>query len=238
MINNELRTHDEFYAHEPVGPPKQVFVEIARSIADEFPNERIKVADIGCAVGAFPAYLNDVLPLATVTGVEYRPDLVKEACHRYPAINIIQGDVMDPECLTADGYEVCTLLGVHSIFDDVQPILENLMKWTKPGGSFFVFGMFNPHDVDVFVRYRVSSNPTNSAVETGWNVPSQSRVASILTDLGLSAFSFSEFCLSEPLLPRTGDPLRSWTIESGGRRYVTNGTCLLQPQFLLKVEIP
>ena len=43
--------------------------------------------------------------------------------------------------------------GVHSIFDDINIWIDNLIKFTKEVQKFF-FGSFNPEPYDVLVRVK------------------------------------------------------------------------------------
>lgn len=93
------------------------------------------IADVGCATGAFPAFLMKQLPDSDITALELLPELVAEAKLRHPQLSIRTGSVLDSEVFDRESFDVITALGVLSIFDDVQDVLVNLRNCLKPGGA-------------------------------------------------------------------------------------------------------
>ena len=41
-------------------------------------------------------------------------------------------------------------MGVLSIFDDIEPLITNLIHWTRPNGKIYIHGMF--YDIDVYTK--------------------------------------------------------------------------------------
>jgi hypothetical protein len=111
-----------------------------------------------------------------------------------------------------------------------------LIYWTKPGGKIFIQGMFNPYDIDVFVKYRESKNYGHNNVETGWNIISQKTITNILNKNNISPPKFHKFNISLDIEKNNSDSVRSWTEKKyDGTRYITNGLCLLQPQYTVEI---
>jgi len=168
---------------------------------------------------------------------EFLKNLVKLGKERYPNIQIKQASILDKGSLEKSSVDVLTLLGVLSIFDDVEPIINNLFYWVKPGGKVFMHGMFNPYDVDVFVKYKLSENFHSQEYESGWNIISQKNISNLLFDKGAKNVKFHDFNLSVDIDKNLTDPLRSWTEKmENGSRQIVNGICLKQPQFILEAD--
>ena len=97
--------------------------------------------------------------------------------------------------------------------------------------------MFNPHPVDVLIKYKLSKNYQSKVFETGWNIFSQKSVSEYLKkNKKIKSFQFKKFEMPFDLKPQS-DPIRSWTIKSNGKRLMTNGLSILQPQILLKIKL-
>ena len=235
------RSHDALYAtSDPCSPPKESFVRVADlmqgSNLNGLKDRRPSVVDIGAAAGAFVNYLSGRLKHWDVHGVELRPDLVRSAKDFF-GIQLLQGSVLDGNLLDDASIDVITLLGVVGIFDDLCEIADNVSRWVKPGGLVLLHGLFNPFDIDVFIRYRESHREGPGDLETGWNIFSQRTVRDCFIHCGASSVEFFPFTMSGDL-PRTPhDPLRSWTEElANGDRQIVNGLWLKQPQYVVKIS--
>jgi SAM-dependent methyltransferase len=151
--------------------------------------------------------------------------LVKAGQRDYPDIQIKQASILDKEIIARSSIDVITVLGVISIFDDIDPIVKNLAHWIKPGGKILIHGMFNPLDVDVFVKYRRSDEHEIGPFEAGWNVVSQKTVTKLFTESGAKQVQFHDFRISIDLERDFEDPLRSWTEKlADGTRQIINAT--------------
>lgn len=239
--NESKRTHDKFYLSEDREIPiKDSFVMVADHIELEFGSRisGLKMADIGCAVGVFPNYLRNRFPSLDITGCEYDDELLNAARAYYPEIKFCKFDITNSRSCNPSSFDIISVCGVLSIFDQIGDVFRNLLRWTRPGGKIFIFNMFNPNDIDVFVRYKRSGSLTDAHLESGWNIPSQATVREILSAEGISDFQFDLFNISTDLRKVPNDPVRSWTEkDEEGRRLVVNGLCLMQPFYLLTIRV-
>ena len=238
-----MRTHDAFYAMEnPNSRPKDSFIQCADLIEEflkdkkESNKETNKIADFGCATGHFVNYMSSRFENEEVVGYELLNSLISRARVFFPSVNIRQGSIFDQSVISCQTYDVITVMGVLSIFDEVDEAIRNLIYWTKPGGKLFIHGMFNPYDLDVWIKYEESGAKGN--LESGWNIISQKTMTSLLLQNGATAVSYHKFNISVDLSPNPMDPVRSWTerLESGDRQIV-NGLFLKQPQYICEVSV-
>lgn len=238
--DNVSRSHDTFYSTvDSKAPPKDSFVFAANFIAEfkKSLGRTISMADIGCAAGAFPNYLASRFPDDEVIGYEYLDSLVESARKHYPGVRVEQASLLDRDSISTR-HDVITLLGVLSIFDDIEVAISNLVHWIRPGGKIFIFGVINPYDVDVYIKYRHAEHYGQPRFESGWNIVSQKTIELVLKKHGARDVRFHEFEISVDLARNESDPLRSWTEKmADGRRQIVNGLWLKQPQYLVEASL-
>lgn len=232
-----VRTHDLLYLqedrYEDVKESFKFTLAAALDFAGKSPGA---VLDVGCAAGEFPHYLVRALPEARVHGVDVLPELVDKARNKVPSATFSVGSVLDQDAVTGQ-YDMVFLVGVHSIFDEIEPWLSNLLKWARPGGTVAVFGLINTHPIDAFIRVRTQSD-NDSHREPGWNNFSQATFERILSNRGdVRRYSFSDFIIPIDLPPHEDDRLRSWTQKAdGGQRYIINGIGLVHDFKVMCIE--
>jgi ubiquinone/menaquinone biosynthesis C-methylase UbiE len=241
MKKNEVyRKHDSFYADEISNSPKQSFLSILNLIVqntNEMNDSEIKVLDIGCATGEFPAFLSTRLSNRfKIVGMEYLNELIDVAKQKYPDLKVFKGSIEDLNCIQKSSVDIITVLGVISIFDELDQIISNLITWIKPNGRIFVHGMFNPAPLDVLVKYRESSFLfTDEKFENGWNIISQDSFKKLALKNGAKNVIYHDFELTIDLEKKV-DPVRSWTEKlENGNRQIVNGICLKQPQYVAEI---
>jgi trans-aconitate methyltransferase len=198
----------------------------------------LSICDFGCAAGEFLYFLHTILPNASLAGVDIMPSLLSKAANFVPSANLKEGSVLDGDFGAENLYDKSFLIGVHSIFDEFETCFSNLVKWTKPGGSVYIAGMFNPFPIDVLIKYKESKNYGSNVYESGWNVFSQQSVAEFLKhNKKVKSLTFTKFNIAIDM-PRQTDPVRSWTLRDfRDDRFIVNGLCLLQPHYLLEIKL-
>jgi len=222
------RTHDLLYLGENrYDDTKESFKFVLKTALAFSGSIPATVLDVGCAAGEFPYYLVRVLENSVVHGVDVLPELVQKARTLVPNATFSIGSVLDKDDIDQQ-YEMVFLVGVHSIFDDINSWLNNLIAWTSPGGTIVIFGLVNPHPVDVFIQARShGSSPDHR--EPGWNNFSRATFEEVFdANEEVDGYSFTDFVIPIDLAPHEDDPLRSWTeMHPDGTRYIVNGLGLL-----------
>ena len=210
-------------------------MSVKESGGDLFSGRRI--CDFGCAAGEFPYYLKKTFPNATIEGYELLQSLIVKARINVQQVNFFHGSILDKACCPKAHADVSLAIGVLSIFDEFEPIIENLLHWTKPGGKIFLHGLFNPSPVDVYLKYAHSNDHGCGVVESGWNIFSIASVTKFLDSiLNIRTFEFHPFSISIDLPKHADDCVRSWTIDTASNeRLITNGLCIVQPHAILEI---
>ena len=164
------RKHDNLYLNENNKKVKDSFV----SVADVISRQKFSsIADVGCATGAFPAYLKKRFPGSDIEGIEYLDSLLNKALTDFSEISFSKGNVLDKKSVTKK-FDVITMLGVLTIFDDYNTVLKNVLSWLNPKGRVILHNLVNEYDIDVFIKYRRSKdNYVEADLEQGWNIISK-----------------------------------------------------------------
>lgn len=235
------RTHDaQVYLHEDrYENPKEVFKVIHQRVRSrQVLRPGVRVGDFGCAGGEFLYYLHRQEPAANYCGYDVVPALLDKARTRVGGCAFKEGSVLDRQLLGPGSLDLTFMIGVHEIFDDFVPALSNLLHWTRPGGTVYLFGGFNPYPVDVYIKYHALSDLDPQHLEPGWNQFSKASFSSYLDrTLGSGRHRFIPFELPFDLAPRADDPVRTWTFSDGrGRRLLRNGLGLLINLELLEID--
>ena len=199
-------------------------------------SEDLIFSDFGCAAGEFQYTLSKKFPYSKIEGYELLPMLVDKAKFMVPSAVFKQGSVINKDTCVASHSDFTTSLGVLSIFDSFETVLENLIYWTKSEGEIFVHSLFNDFDVDVNIKYNLSKEYPLKILESGSNIFSKKTISKYLNKrMDIKSFQYFDYDIDVDLLKHQ-DQLRSWTFkDENGKRYVTNGLSILQPHSILHI---
>jgi SAM-dependent methyltransferase len=191
--------------------------------------------DVGCATGDLLAFLKSKLPAARLSGLDLAPELIAVARQR-PELADAALSVGDALSERLGRFELVLCFGVMGIFDGFEPLLDNLIANTAPGGRIYLQALLNPDDIDVRIAYRDNLNGKDWM--RGFNIFSRVRVADWCRRRGLAA-RFHDFHMTSELAKRPHLPHRAYTIDlADGIRRTANGLCLLLPETLLEMHVP
>lgn len=218
------RTH--VYDQVDYERPKYLFeVTADRIISSLGDNQAPRCIDVGGASGAFSHYLSKRLPDAQIHCLDYDQQLVDIGREKLPHIHFRQGDANRLDHYATDSFDVVSMLGTLSVFDDFRPALGECLRLVRPGGLVIIVGQFNEHPVDALIQYRYSGE---SGWNSGYNLFSRQTVSTYLDQYrGVSSYRFTPFELPFDLEPQD-DPIRSWTeTRTDGHRRLVNGLNLI-----------
>ncbi len=91
--------------------------------------------DLGCSSGGFLSCLND--GAWQLAGVEASPEAAQRA-RQITGGAIVTGDIATVE-LPSDAFDVITCSDVLEHLQDPRAIFQNVARWLRPGGIFYVF---------------------------------------------------------------------------------------------------
>jgi SAM-dependent methyltransferase len=193
----------------------------------------VPVLDIGCANGSFVHYLTQRHPAARCTGVDALPQLVEDAARNVPAGTFAVGDIREAKSMPAGPFSLVTMLTLHSHFDRLDAVLDNVMSLVGAGGRALVFGPFNRSAADVLVRVRVAG--TAAGWQPGWNLHSRQAVDGLLGSRGYGT-TYHDYEPPQDWTERHGDPLGTRKADINGKATFINDAGLILPFALLEVR--
>ena len=221
------RTHDLFYLCEnKKKKPKDYFFFITDLIEKDFdlskknPTQlkKIRLIDIGCSTGDFAHFFLKKYPTIDYLGIDTISKLLKKAKIDLPRYKFQRGDIVNLKNLKNKKFDVVCMLAVHSIWDEFEKWLNNIINLTSINGKAYVWGIFNPENLDVLVKMRKSDkNFANNHWESGWNMWSINTISQYLTKKRIK-FKFHRWDILRNL-PKKSDPMRSYTQKLNNKKY-------------------
>ena len=139
MIKEEKRTHDKFYLKKKEVKVKQYFEEIVEIIGNK---ENKNYIDIGCSNGSFLSFLQkNVGSNSQLVGLDIDSELINYCKDNNKNIDFYVHDISKkaPDKLNGK-FDYVTLLGVHNIFDDLDPIIKSCKSFLNESGKLIIFG--------------------------------------------------------------------------------------------------
>jgi len=226
---------DTYLSESRYEKPKQVFQQLADLVEQSgLANPRAKFLDVGCATGEMIYYLQQRFPKILFTGVDNQLLLLNQAKGKD---GLRQFAFVEADALSYRGepQDVVTCFGMLGIFDQFEPLLENLVANTRQGGHIYIHGLFNDVDIDVRVYYRDHQNDKDW--NRGFNIFSTMQLSKWLKTR-TSSWRFIPFQLEVDIPRRLDTPHRAYTTKfEDGRRITTNGLCLMLPEMILEITV-
>lgn len=177
------------------------------------------------------------MPNANLSGLDVMQELLDKVPER---VKTYCADISNEKTLPAEKFDICTMMGVLSIFDDHERVLDNVLKlFDEKKVCLYLFGFFNPYDWDVLIKARNAKTHEvgrDEPWEAGWNYPSRTSILKYCEARGLHC-DFIPFKVDFNIEERKDDPLRSWTIGSGDDLLVVNGLQLMFHFYLCKILV-
>ena len=234
LSQKKITSRDNCYLNEDPSVVKDSFVVVADEIDDGFSGT---IADVGCAAGAFPAYLSQRFCSANVFGVEYLESLRLKAEKDFPKLHFMHGDVTDKSSVNKK-FDVITMLGVLCIFDDYAQVLTNVISWLNPKGKLILHNLISEYDIDVIVKHAPSSHQYSvDNLESGFNIISEKSLGLVCRENSANLVKVKPLRISVDIEQNIEDIIRSWTeLDTHQIRQIYNALHIRQPQKIAVIE--
>lgn len=195
--------------------PKEYFKFFVEILKRENPNFK-SLTDVGCATGELMYYLNQSFNhKIKFSGIDFNNDLLNKLKEKIPhcTTKLLNLDKDDFSVLSKS--DIVTCFGVFTCIFNIEYAIKNLIKILSDNGTIYIFNNFNEDPVDVQVIY--NRIHYKSGWETGKNSYSMESIENVfkLLNFGVKWYHFKM-----PFsIPKTDDPMRSWTEEFRGNKY-------------------
>ena len=131
-------------------------------------------------------------------------------------------------------FDVVCALTVHSLFRDVTKFIRLIVQKLAHSGVGFVFGLFNPHPINVYIEATYADAPEQQV--SGWNVVSQQTVSQFLDSMNVR-HTWNEYRTEVTKQSSDGQLFSSWTEEmNDGQKLLVNGLGLIHHFSLLTLH--
>lgn len=233
-ITFQQRT-DTYLAETRYEKPKQVFRLLGDCIAEAgLAASGARMLDVGCATGEMIYYLRQRFPAMHYTGIDNQSQLLAQARAK-PELAQVQFIEADALTYRGEPQDIVTCFGMLGIFDEFEPLLQNLLANARKGGRVYIHGLFNDDDIDVRIYYRDHHNRKDW--NRGFNIFSVRQIARWLESRA-AAWRFIPFELETDIPRRPDTPHRAYTtLLADGHRITTNGLCLMLPEQVLEITL-
>lgn len=206
--------------------------EITKSLLTHIPNnlyskENIKILDIGCAAGEFLYHCDKTFKNPKLTGLDVVKELLEKAKIHVPNGHFFSASIEEKDVLEKEEYDLITMVGVLSIFDNPEPPIINCLNALKPNGTLIIGGSFNENPIDTLIKYKRSS-VEGAEWESGWNNFSKETMETI-TKRNYSNVNIEWHDFKLPFkIEKQEDPMRSWTENyKDNPNFLVNGANIL-----------
>ena len=234
IFKNSKRIHDDFYLSQKF-TIKESFKFLLEEIKTNHKNN-FTLIDIGCATGVFLSYVNQELKNVSLSGADILDSLLTKAKENCPSAKYYNIDIFDEASvkknLNENKFDAVVLDGVHPIFDEALPWINNLINIVSDEGIIYIFGSFNEAEYDVITRVKSIDSDT---WEKGWNRFSLKTIEKLFNEKKFDV-KMKRFDIDIDI-NKTNDPRRTYTHRlKDGSLITRNGLELISTPYLMICE--
>ncbi len=175
--------------------PKYMFVVLGDKVESCIVNNNNpSLLDVGGAAGAFTYYMSLRFAGLKLTCLDADKSLIEKANKQISNVRFVHGDANNMVGLGTSEFDIVTMTGTMSIFDDFRPSLGECIRVCKNKGRVLVTGQFNEYPVDALIKWRYSGD--TDKYNPGYNLFSRKSVSEYLNGLErVKEWKFEKFIL-------------------------------------------
>jgi hypothetical protein len=230
------------WAGDQFEEPKRSTVHLAEFAARVAgrPEDVRTAVDFGAGGGANMAYMARVFPNARWTGVDIDDELLDIGRQRLgpERFEFVQGDLLDLRPALGDRtFDAAFMVMTISWLDRYEEAMEQALDHVS--GWFVLSGLFNPGDLDAFIRVRgrLEGSP-HDGYDQPYNVYSLPRFERWCRDRGVTEFVAEPFHIDVDLDPPDHAGMASWTERMADGRRITFSGPLYMPWYFVALKVP
>lgn len=223
MLKNYYDRSHVYLLDDRYDKPKHIFTVLGDRINVLVGKEMAhSLLDVGGACGELAYYIKKRFPTIEITTLESDKKLYAYGRKRVPNCRFVNGDANKMDIFSNGTFDIVTMIGVLSIFDDFTVALSECIRVARKTGTIFIFGQFNEYPIDVLKRWRYSNDKYDW--NPGYNLFSKRSVSEYLkTNKRVKAHAFYKFYMPFDLR-KQDDVIRTWTEpDKDGKKMLVNG---------------
>ena len=206
---------------------KEYFRVAIKKLKKKLIKKNNSLIDIGGASGDFLKIVNVEFPNLDISLLDHDKSLIKLAKARLTNCKFICQKFLNFK--SKKKYDIITMFGVHSCFDDPEKIIKKLIQICNSNGKILIFGIFNDYELDTIIYYKRSGEQNYNR---GYNCFSIKTISQILKNLkGVGKFNF-EYFIPKINIKECDDKLRSWSERRNKKIILKNGFMDIKLYFL------
>lgn len=102
------------------------------------------ILDLCCGTGDITALLKENFSKATVTGIDFSPEMLKVASKKHSSINFLKADCNNLP-FEDSTFDICTIsFGLRNV-EDIEKVLKEIYRVLKPDGIFINLDLGKPN---------------------------------------------------------------------------------------------
>ena len=231
QVNDDYKSGYIYLETDYFKEEKEVFKFVFNTIKKDLGEEEISILDYCGARGEFIYHAAKRLNSNRLVAFDFDPNLVESGQEYIGNAELLEGDAKTFDYPYKE-FDVTTILGSISLFDDLNVVLDNMKSHTRAGGYIYIFGKVNPNGMDVRLTYR------NHVMGLDWqksNYHSFESISEIAKNLELQIIRNEVFEYSRDDKPQK-DPLRAWTENISNKKMFMNGTGMVYDLTLIVMK--
>lgn len=210
---------------------KEYFKIIYKSLKTKKKNSLL---DIGCASGDFLKLFEKVN--FDLYGVDFSRKLIQLAKKKVCKGNFKIANIEKKIPFTKK-FDICTCLGILSIFENPLKILNKIISVTKSKGRIIIFNNINEYGLNILTKYQNYNSADRRWYSAFNSFSKQYWIKNILLNTRVKKLSFKKFEMPFGIKKNIKKPLRAWTYKNRGKNQVTVGTEQLLNFYIITIVL-
>jgi len=228
------RSPDYIYLHENrYKKPKEAHLLLINLLKKEKLSSKTNLLDVGCAAGELIYNIKKHFPQINITGIDKHQPLLDKAKRNTSKDIIYKKKNIYKKNIKIGKYDIIIASGMMGIFDNPKIIFNNLLNNLNSKGKMYIFSSFNPYPFNVYIKYE-DYRKKKKILHSGYNFFSLGFVKKFFKKKNMKVKIFP-FEIKRKLKKRK-NLIRTWTMDIGNSKIMTNGLCIIQNQYWLKIS--
>ena len=206
---------------------KEYFSIAIKKLEKRLKKENNSLIDIGGASGDFLKIVASRFPNLNFTLLDHDKNLIKLAKTQLKNCNFICDNFLTIK--EKEKYDIITMFGVLSCFDEPEKLIRKLIKIANPKGKILIFGNFNDYDLDALIYYKRSEDKNYNRGYNYFSIKSMTKFIENFREI--EKFSFNSF-LPNNSIKKGDDKLRMWSEKNNKKIVLKNGFMDIKLYFL------